>query len=106
MKTTSNNWSVYDPDDVFLCGTRTCPVTGTECLNPIDYDVQPDEEELVNMVQGNGLLQYNNILFAFVSTLKQTFGTGSSRLPVLYKQAMNPAFVLFYYYSYIYLMYH
>ena len=56
------------------------------------------------MDQGNGLLKYSNILYAFLSTIKQTFVTGSSRLIILYKQVLNEAFVEIYYYSYIYLI--
>lgn len=56
------------------------------------------------MTQGNGLLKYSNIFYAFLSTFKQTFVTGSSRLIILYKQALNPIFVEIYYYSYIYLI--
>ena len=56
------------------------------------------------MTQGNGLLRYSNIFYALLSTFKQTFVTGSSRLIILYKQALNPVFVEIYYYSYIYLI--
>jgi hypothetical protein len=45
------------------------------------------------MIQGNGLLKYSNIFYAILSTFKQTFITGSSRLIVLYKQVLNPIFV-------------
>lgn len=49
-------------------------------------------------------MKYSNIFFAFLSTFKQTFVTGSSRLIILYKQVLNSAFVQIYFYSYIYLI--
>lgn len=67
--------------------------------------MQPNENEIVNLVQGNGLLKYSNIFYAVLSTFKQTFVTGSSRLIILYKQVLNPIFIEIYFYSYIYLMY-
>lgn len=85
-----------------------CPIFEGEqliCLNPVDYDVRGNDAEVVNMVQGNGLMRYSNILFALLSTFKQTFVTGSSRLIMLYKQVLNPIFIQVYFYSYIYLMY-
>ena len=56
------------------------------------------------MVQGNGLLRYSNIFYAFLSTFKEIPVTGSSRLILLYKHVLNPVFVLLYYYTYIYLI--
>lgn len=49
-------------------------------------------------------MKYSNIFFAFLSTFKQTFVKGSSRLIILYKQVLNSAFVQIYFYSYIYLI--
>lgn len=56
------------------------------------------------MTQGNGLLRYSNIFYAFLSTFKQTFVTGSSRLIILYKQALNSIFIQIYFFSFIYLI--
>ena len=42
-------------------------------------------------------------MYALLSTLKQIFVTGSSRLIILYKQVINSAYVEIYYYSFIYL---
>lgn len=101
-----SNWSAYT-QDIFLCGQKTCPfVNGEqlECLNPIDYAADPNPDQLINMIQGNGVMKYSNIFFAVLSTFKQTFVTGSSRLIILYKQVLNPIFVEVYFYSYIYLM--
>lgn len=50
-------------------------------------------------------MKYSNIFYAVLSTFKQTFVTGSSRLIILYKQVLNPIFIEVYFYSYIYLMY-
>lgn len=58
----------------------------------------------MNIVQGYGLLQYSNIFYSLLSTLKQTFITGSSRLIILYKQAVDTVFVQFYFFTYIYFM--
>lgn len=75
-----------------------------ECLNPIDYGVQPNKQELVNMVQGNGLMNFSNIFYSLLSIFKQTFITGSSRLIILYKQAINYLYVEIFFFSYIYLV--
>lgn len=50
-------------------------------------------------------MNYQNIGYALFSTIKQTFLTGSSRLVILYKQVLNPIFVMIYFYSFIFLMY-
>ena len=76
-----------------------------ECLNPIDYNVEPMIEEFTGIEFGSGLLKYSNIFMAFMTTYKQTLITGSSRIILLQKQAMNFIFVLVYYYTFIYLLY-
>ena len=57
------------------------------------------------MTQGNGLMRFSDIFFALLGTFKQTFVTGSSRLIILYKQAVHWLYVEIYFYSYIYLVY-
>ena len=105
-KARTANWTVYS-EEIFLCGQRTCPVvngTQYECLNPIFYGVEPNPNELMNMVQGFGLMNYQNMGFSLFSTFKQILLTGSSRLIVLYKQVLHRVYVEFYFYSFIYLM--
>ena len=75
------------------------------CLNPIDYDVEPNPDELMHMEFGYGLLSYRNIGYALFSTTKQIFMTGSSRLIVLYKQATNRMYVELYFFSFVFVMY-
>ena len=58
----------------------------------------------MNMVQGFGLMNYQNMGFALLSTFKQILLTGSSRLIVLYKQVLHRTYVELYFYSFIYLM--
>jgi len=102
----NSDWTVYT-DEIFLCGERSCPMVNSvqlECLNPTDYYITPNEEELVNIKLGNGLLKYSNIFYALLSTFKQIFITGSSRLIVIFKQVLNPIFVILYYLSLIYLV--
>ena len=105
-KLLSSNWTVYE-DAIFLCGEKSCPVVNGvlyECINPIDYGVEPNPNELINIMQGNGLMQYSNIFYALFSTFKQTFITGSSRLMILGKQVTNYFYVLIYYLSFVYLL--
>ena len=93
--------------EVFLCGERTCPtVDGIqyECLNPLNHGVEPNPDELNRIELGYGLLSFRNIGFALFSTTKQIFLTGSSRLIVLYKQAISRAYVELYFYSFIFIM--
>ena len=100
------NWTVYE-GEVFLCGERACPVvngTQYECLNPIFHGVEPNPNELMNMAQGFGLMNYQNMGFALLSTFKQILLTGSSRLIVLYKQVLHRGYVELYFYTFIYLM--
>ena len=66
--------------------------------------MEPNPDELMTIGQGYGLMTYQNIGTALFSTFKQTMLTGSSRLILLYKQAMNDAYVLVYFYSLIYFM--
>ena len=54
---------------------------------------------------GYGLMNYGDIGHALFSTTKQIFQTGSSRLLILQKQAMQRAFVELYNYSFMILMY-
>ena len=75
-----------------------------ECLNPLDYNVEPNPDELNHMEFGYGLMTFSNFWFALFSTTKQIFLTGSSRLIVLYKQAINRAYVGLYFYSFIFIM--
>ena len=58
----------------------------------------------MNMVQGFGLMNYQNMSFALLSTFKQILLTGSLRLIVLYKQVLHRTYVELYFYSFIYLM--
>jgi hypothetical protein len=58
----------------------------------------------MNIMQGNGLMRYNNIFFALFSTFKQMFVTGSSRLMLFGKQVTNQYYSLFYYLSFCYLL--
>lgn len=105
-KMLNGNWSVYD-EQVFLCGQKKCPQVGGvqyECLNPIDFGVQPNEEQAYNIMQGNGLMKYDNIFYSLFSTFKQTFITGSSRIMLLNKQVLHYLYVLVYYLSFIYLL--
>ena len=76
-----------------------------ECLNPLNHGVKPNPEELNHIELGYGLLSFRNFGFALFSTTKQIFLTGSSRLTVLYKQAINEVYVEIYFYSFIFLTY-
>ena len=90
-----------------MCGERACPVvngTQYECLNPIFHGVEPNPEEMMNMAQGFGLMNYQNMGFSLLSTFKQILLTGSSRLIVLYKQVLHRGYVELYFYTFIYLM--
>ena len=49
-------------------------------------------------------MNYENIFYAFLSTLKEIYGTGCSRLILLQKQATNYICVEIYYLSFIYLL--
>ena len=49
-------------------------------------------------------MTYENIFYALLSTFKEIFGTGCSRLIILEKQATNYIFVEIYYLSFIYLL--
>ena len=101
------NWTVYE-DRILLCGQKPCPVvngTQYECLNPIFYGVEPNPNELMNMVQGYGVMNYQNMGFSLFSTFKQILLTGSSRLIVLYKQVLHRVYVELYFYTFIYFMY-
>ena len=92
--------------EVFLCGERTCPIVNGiqyECLNPLDHGVEPNPEELNHIEFGYGLLTFSSIWSALFSTAKQIFLTGSSRLIVLYKQAINKVYVELYFYSFIFI---
>ena len=92
--------------EVFLCGQRACPMVDGiqyECLNPLNHGVDPNPEELNHMELGYGLLTFRNIWFALFSTTKQIFLTGSSRLIVLYKQAISRVYVEIYFYSFIFI---
>ena len=60
-----------------------------ECLNPLDHGLEPNPEELNRIEFGYGLLTFSDIWSALFSTTKQIFLTGSSRLIVLYKQAIS-----------------
>ena len=85
---------------------RTCPIVGDtkyECLNPLDFGVEPNPEELNHLELGYGLMTFRDIGFALFSTTKQIFLTGSSRLIVLYKQAINRVYVELYFYSFIFI---
>ena len=53
---------------------------------------------------GYGLLSYSSMGLALLSTAKQIFMTGSSRLTVLYKQAVSRVFVELYFYSFVFMM--
>ena len=48
-------------------------------------------------------MSFRGIGFALFSTTKQIFLTGSSRLTVLYKQAINKVYVELYFYSFIFM---
>ena len=48
-------------------------------------------------------MTFKDIGFALFSTTKQIFLTGSSRLIVLYKQAINRVYVELYFYSFIFI---
>ena len=58
----------------------------------------------MNIVQGYGLLHYQNMGYSLFSTFKQLLLTGSSRLIVLYKQVLHRVYVELYFYTFIYLM--
>ena len=75
-----------------------------QCLNPLDYGVEPDPNELSHIELGYGLLSYSSMGLALLSTAKQIFMTGSSRLTALYKQAMSKVFVELYFYSFVFMM--
>ena len=53
---------------------------------------------------GYGLLSYSSKGLALLSTAKQIFMMGSSRLTVLYKQAVSRVFVELYFYSFVFMM--
>ena len=74
-----------------------------QCLSPLDYGVEPDPNELSH-IELYGLLSYSNMGLALLSTAKQIFMTGSSRLTVLYKQAVSRVFVELYFYSFVFMM--
>ena len=76
-----------------------------QCLNPLDYGIEPDPGELNHIEFGYGLLSYRSIGPALFSTAKQIFLTGSSRQVVLYKQAMDRVYVEAYFYSFIFMTY-
>jgi hypothetical protein len=106
-KERSSNWTIYE-GEVFICGeTRPCPVVDGvqyECLNPFDYGVEPNPEELESMTQGFGLLTFANISSSILVTLKQIFITGSTKHITLYKATFQSDIVIFYFISFIYLM--
>lgn len=106
-KNLSKGWSVYE-GEVFLCGNgRSCPVVSGvqyQCLNPVDYGVEPNSVELKNFAQGYGFQTFSNIGYAFFFTFKNIFLCGSTRFLVLYMHTLGAIFVATYFYSFIYLM--
>ena len=70
----------------------------------LDYGVEPDPNELSHIALGYRLLSYSSIGLAALSTGKQIFMAGSSRLTALYKQAMSKVFVELYFYSFVFMM--
>lgn len=103
----TSEWTVLN-EEVFLCGSsRSCPeVSGVqyECLNPLKYNVEPNQSEIDNFTQGYGILTYSNIGYALLSTFKNVFVTGSSRTLVLYMHTLNITYVAVYFYSFIFLI--
>ena len=65
--------------------------------------MEPNPEEVNHIELGYGLMTFKDIGFALFSTTKQIFLTGSSRLIVLYKQAINRVYVELYFYSFIFI---
>ena len=74
-----------------------------QCLNPLDYGVEPNKEEVNSRTFGYGLLTYDNIFLSLFNTLKLAFITGWSRTAILMKQGMSELFVKVYYLSFLYL---
>lgn len=101
----SSDWTFHEGVD-YLCGERQCPeVEGVtlQCLNPLDYGVEPNKEEVNSRTFGYGLLTYDNIFLSLFNTLKLAFITGWSRTAILMKQGMSELFVKLYYLSFLYL---
>lgn len=106
-KTLKKGWSVYS-EEIYLCGDgRSCPMVNGiqyECLNPLKYGVEPNPEEIYNLNQGYGFLTFSNIGYAFFTTFKNIFISGSTRSLVLYMPTLNSIYSAVYFYSFIYLM--